>query len=266
MGIVFSGFINLLRPLVTCFLGLIVFRYCVLHGLTLSSPNLTFSFAVSNFAGAGLRGIIMAGFLAAVMGAAGATTNSASTIFTLDIYSRYIRRGATERTKVYVGRIATAAVLLIAAAWCPLVGHAQTIFTYFQTGVTYLATPFIAVSLVGIFWRRPNALAGSIGLVGGLVIQVVAVIVAWFLYTAGYVSHPVHWLYVAFAAEVLTIALLVGCSLFLSPAPQEKIASLVWHPSLLRVFFQGNIPWYKNPVLWFAVYSAIWFAVYIHLR
>jgi solute:Na+ symporter, SSS family len=128
MGIVFSGFINLLRPLVTCFLGLIVFRYCVLRGSMLSNPNLTFSFAVRTFAGTGLRGVIMAGFLAAVMGAAGATANSASTIFTLDIYGRFINIKASEETKVYVGRIATAAILLISAAWCPLVGRAQTIF------------------------------------------------------------------------------------------------------------------------------------------
>jgi SSS family solute:Na+ symporter len=266
MGIVFSGFINLLRPLVTCFLGLIVFRYCVLRGSMLSNPNLTFSFAVRTFAGTGLRGVIMAGFLAAVMGAAGATANSASTIFTLDIYGRFISNQASEETKVFVGRIATAAILLISAAWCPLVGRAQTIFTYFQTGVTYLATPFIAVSLVGIFWKRPNSVAGSIGLVGGLVIQILAVLAARFLLMAGYVAHPIHWLYIAFVAEVLTASLVVGLSFVLSPAPAEGVDGLIWSPSLLRVFARRKGGWYTNLVLWFVVYSAIWFAVYVHFR
>jgi solute:Na+ symporter, SSS family len=266
MGVVFSGFINLLRPLVTCFLGLIVFRYCVLRGSMLSDPNLTFSFAVRTFAGTGLRGIIMAGFLAAVMGAAGATTNSASTIFTLDMYGRFIRPESTDKSKVYVGRVATATVLLIAAAWCPLVGYAQTIFTYFQTGVTYLATPFIAVSLVGIFWRRPNSRAGSIGLVGGLVIQILAVLAAHLLLTLGYVSHPVHWLYIAFVAEVLTVLLVVGVSFRMSPPPAEKIEGLIWSSALLQVFVRQEGRWYTNLIFWFAIYSAIWFAVYIHFR
>lgn len=266
MGIIFSAFINLLRPLVTCFLGFIVFYYCVQRGEMLSHPNLTFSFAIKTFGTTGLRGIIMAGFLAAVMGASSALTNSASTIFTLCIFRRFIHPQASEATLVKVGRWSSAIVLLVAAAWCPLIGKAETIFTYFQTGVTYLATPFIAVSLVGIFWRRPGSLAGSIGLVGGLVIQVFAAFCAKLSFVRGYFGQDLHWLYVAFVAEVLTILLVVCVSLLTEPAPAERVEELVWKPALVLGGNRSGQSWYKSLVLWYLIYSVIWYMVYYRFR
>ena len=264
MGIVFSGFINMLRPLVTCFLGFIVFRYCVLHNQMLQNPNLTFSFAVRNFATTGLRGVILAGFLAAVMGASSVLTNSASTIFTLDIYRRFFRPGATEAQTVQVGRIASTAVLLVAAAWCPLIGLSDTIFTYFQTGVTYLATPFIAVCLVGIFWRRAGELVGSVGLAGGIAIQILVAIAAKLLLVGGYLSHPLNWLYVAFIAEVLTILLMVIVALSTSPQADLEVSNMVWSPQLILTSVVSKGPWYKSLLLWYLLYTAIWFSVYWH--
>jgi SSS family solute:Na+ symporter len=266
MGIVFSGFINLLRPLVTCFLGFIVFYYCTQRGEMLSNPNLTFSFAVKTFGTTGLRGIILAGFLAAVMGASSALVNSAATIFTLDIYGKSINCGAAEARKILVGRVASVAVLVTAAAWCPLIGLAQTIFTYFQTGITYLATPIIAVILVGIFWRRPGALAGSVGLMGGLAIQIIVAIGAKLLFATGHLHEPLHWLYVAFAAEVLTVLLIIMTSLATAPAPAEGLADLIWRPSLVWGHQGPPQPWYKNVLLWYLVYSSLWFSVYYHFR
>jgi len=266
MGIIFSGFINMLRPLVTCFLGFIVFYYCVKRGAMLSDPNLTFSFAVKTFGPTGLRGIIMAGFLAAIMGSSSALTNSASTIFTLCIFRRFIRPQASEVNTVKVGRWASAVVLLVAAAWCPLIGKAETIFTYFQTGVTYLATPFIAVSLIGIFWRRAGSLAGSIGLLGGLTIQVVVALSAKLLFVRGYYGTEIHWFYLAFVAEILTIVLVVGVSLLTDPAPAERVEEFVWKPALILGDHGPNQPWYKSLLLWYFVYSVIWFTVYFYFR
>jgi SSS family solute:Na+ symporter len=266
MGIIFSGFINMLRPLVTCFLGFVVFYYCVKRGVMLSDSNLTFSFAVKTFGPNGLRGVIMAGFLAAVMGASSALTNSASTIFTLCIFRRFIRPETSELSTVKVGRWASAVVLLIAAAWCPLLGRSESIFTYFQTGVTYLATPFIAVSLVGIFWRRAGPIAGSSGLIGGLVIQVAVAIAAKLLFLRGFYSREIHWLYLAFVAEVLTILLVVCVGLVTDPAPAGEIGEFLWKPSLIVDKRQPTHPWYQSLILWYLVYSAIWYMIYFHFR
>lgn len=266
MGIIFSGFINMLRPLVTCFLGFVVFAYCTQRGEPLEDPNLAFSFALNNFAPTGLRGIIMAGFLAAVMGASSSVTNSAAAIFTLGVYRRFLRPQATEVATVAIGRWTSTAVLLVAAGWCPLVGRAETIFTYFQTGVTYLATPFIAVSLVGIFWRRPGALAGSIGVGGGIVIQILVAVAARLLVTRGYYPHDIHWLYVAFVAEVLTILLVIGVALGSAPAPAAQVEKFVWRPSMILEGQGGGGRWYRSLLLWYLLYSAIWFSVYFYFR
>jgi solute:Na+ symporter, SSS family len=266
MGIIFSGFINMVRPLVTCFLGFVVFYYCSQRGEMLQDSNLTFSFAVKTFGPTGLRGIIMAGFIAAVMGAASSLTNSASTIFTLSIFKRFVRAQASELATVRVGRWTSAVVLLISALWSPLVGKADAIFTYFQTGVTYLATPFIAVSLVGIFWRRPGRIAGSVGLLGGLVIQICIAVGARILFLRGYVTAEIHWLYLAFAAEILTIVLVILVSVFTDPPPPDKVEEFIWKPALLKRELATARPWYKSLLLWYAVYSSIWFSVYLYFR
>jgi solute:Na+ symporter, SSS family len=266
MGIIFSGFINMLRPLITCFLGMVVFYYCSKTGHMLASSNLAFSFAVKTFGSVGLRGVIMAGFLAAVMGASSALTNSASTIFTLCIFRRFIRPAASERTTVLVGRWASAAVLVIAALWCPLINKAENIFTYFQTGVTYLATPFISVSLVGIFWKRTSSLAASVGLVSGLAIQIGVVFGAKVLFLRGYYGRQIHWLYLAFIAEVLTICLVCGLSLITAPAQADAVEPFVWKPMWFLHAEGVKKPWYKSLLLWYLVYSAIWYSVYHHFR
>ena len=266
MGIIFSGFINMLRPLVTCFLGFVVFYYCSRHGQMLRDPNLTFSFAVKTFGPTGLRGVIMAGFISAVMGASSALTNSASTIFTLCIFKRFFRPQISELTTVRVGRWASALILLVAALWCPLIAKADTIFTYFQTGVTYLATPFIAVSLIGIFWRRPGRVAGAVGLLGGLIIQVSLALGAKMLVVRGYVHKEIHWLYVAFAAEILTILLVIMVSLSTVPAPVDQVEEFIWKPALVKGELATVRSWYKSLFFWYAIYSAIWFCVYAYFR
>ena len=164
----------------------------------------------------------MAGFLAAIMGASSSVTNSAAAIFTLGVYKRFLRPQASEEALVRTGRWASTLVLLVAAAWCPLIGRAETIFTYFQTGVTYLATPFIAVSLVGILLRRPGPRAGAIGVGGGIVIQILAALAAKFATAQGYVGQEIHWLYVAFVAQVLTMLLVVAVGFVTPPAPAAK--------------------------------------------
>jgi SSS family solute:Na+ symporter len=267
MGMIFGGFINLLRPMVTCFLGFVVFRYTVLHGQTLENPNLVFTFALKTFAPTGLRGVILAGFLAAVMSSTSATANSAATIFSLDIYKRWIRPGASDRDQVRIGKIACAVILLIAAAWCPIVGKAETIFTYFQTGVTYLATPFISVCLVGIFSRRVGYVAAVIGLCGGVIIQVLVAVISRLLLSYGYITQNVHWLYLAFLAELLTILLICVASLFTPSAQPDRIKGLVWEPSAVWVTRgETKRPWWQSLLLWYSIYAVIWFGLYIYFR
>ncbi len=260
MGIIFAGFINLFRPLVTCFLGLIVYHWIhTLHrAKPLDNPDATFPFALKEFAsGSGLRGVILAGFLAAVMSAVSALANSTATIFALDIYKRMIRKDAGDRAVVQVGRIASLLALSLAAVLCPAVVRVGGIFKYFQTGVTWLATPFISVFLLGILWKRINYAGAVFGIVGGLLIQLAVALGAPLL------GFSLHWIYTAFIAQVIIMSGVVAVSLATLPPANEQIENFVWRPALLGSHAAEIArPWYQSIGLWFGIYAVIWFYIY----
>ena len=259
MGIIFAGFINLARPLVTCLTGLIVYHWVeVMHRAPSLLPermDSTFPFALATFAPAGLRGIVLAGFLAAVMSTVSALSNSVGTIFSLDIYRRWWRPRAGDRELIGAGRVAASLALLLAGLTAPIVAHVG-IFKYFQTGVTYMATPFISVILLGLFWRRTNYSAAIAGLLGGLAIQI-----ALALWASG---STLHWLYVGAMAQALTMLLIVIVSLCTPPPPLKQVQPFLWRPAWLRAYDQGGSrrPWWQQVKLWFAAYALGWCYIY----
>ena len=261
MGVVFAGFINLLRPLVTCFLGLIVYQWIEIMGrvpsLLPNHQDQVFPFALRVFAPSGLRGVILAGFVAAMMSATSALANASGTIFSLDVYRRLMRSQADDRALIRVGRIASAAALTLAALTTPLVPALGGIFKYFQTGITYMATPFVSVILLGILWKRTNYAAALVGLIGGLVIQIG---LAFALWAAGI---QLNWLYVGSIAQVLTMLLIAATTLCTTPVPTQNWEPFLWRPSLLAQFDGGRKrPWYQQVKTWFALYALIWAGLY----
>jgi SSS family solute:Na+ symporter len=282
IGVIFAGVINLFRPLVTCFLGLIVYHWIyVLHfGDPLAKCDDTFPFALSTLGSTwGLRGIVLMGFLAAVMSATSAQANSIATIFSLDLYRKFINPGADDRRTVMVGRIASFTALAGAACMAPAVEHLGGIFTYFQTSVTYLATPFISVILMGILWRRANYASAVFGLIGGFVITLAVAFGLPPLLNAIYPDGPtgwiagyvfvesgkicVHWLYLGFIAQVIIMASMVVVALLTAPPDYEKTDAFVWRPRMVSQYDEGvKRPWYKSLWLWLGAYASVWFFLY----
>ncbi len=261
MGLIFAGFINLLRPLVTCLLGVVVYHWIFVLKVAapLDNPDKTFPFALTTLAPRwGLRGIILSGFIAAIMAAISSLANSTATIFSLNVYQRFIDRNAGERRLVLVGRLASAASLASAALIAPLVERLGGIFRYFQTGVTFLSTPFITVMVAGLLWKRTNYAGALFGLLGGLVIQVLVAL------TNTLLGLRLHWLYQAFIAQVFIVPGIVIVSLLTEPAPREKWEPFLWSRELLVRYDEGEPrPWYQKPALWLAVYAIVWLVPYI---
>jgi SSS family solute:Na+ symporter len=260
MGIVFAGFINLLRPLVTCFLGFIVYHWIEKMRKAPSfgpgEQDNTFPFALEVFAPPGLRGVVLAGFLAAVMSATSALTNSVATIFSLDVYRRVVNPEADDRRLILVGRLAAGAALFVACLCAPLVGRVG-IFKYFQTGVTYMATPFISVILLGVLWKRTNTRGALAGLFGGLIIQIALAVGLWAA------DIRLHWLYVGAIAQFLTMLLVIVVTLTGGSPPTKDAQSLVWGRSLLAQYNQGAArPWYQKVYFWFGIYAVFWVFLY----
>ena len=261
LGIIFAGFINLARPMVTSLLGLIVYHWLDIlhHGPTLlpDQQDQAFPYALAEFAPTGIRGVILAGFLAAIMSAMSSLVNAIATIFSLDIYKRFIRTNAGDAELITTGRIAAGCALVVAAIMAPWIANIG-LFRYFQTGITYMATPFISVVLLGIFWRRTSYAGAIAGLIGGLIIQVSLALGLW----ARGIS--LHWLYVGGLAELLTIMVIVGFSLCTSPPLPEQVEPFLWRPGLVSRFMgdESSCPWWKQVKVWFIGFSVAWCYVY----
>jgi SSS family solute:Na+ symporter len=263
MGLVFAQFINFLRPMVTCFLGLVVYHWIFIMNqhAPLAKPDLAFTFALGTFAPAwGVRGIVMAGLIAAVMAALSAQVNSASTMFANDIYKKIIRKGATDHEMVRVGRLAAFIVLLLAAILSPVVGLFG-IFKFFQFALTAIAIPFMATALMGVLWKRVNYPAALFGLVGG-----VAITVFYMALFTGTI-HPdvpnLHFFYIGGISEVTIMIGITIVALSTAPPDYKKIAPYVWRPSLLKTYDEGvSRPWYQSLKLWCTITLIVWLTIY----
>jgi SSS family solute:Na+ symporter len=114
----------------------------------------------------GLRGIVVAGLLSALMGSLAGVFNACSTLFTVDLYQKW-RPQASQKELVQVGRLATIACVLLGLAWIPVIRGAHGLYGYLQAIQSYLAPPIFVVFFLGVFWRRANALGCFWALVVG---------------------------------------------------------------------------------------------------
>lgn len=104
----------------------------------------------------GIRGIVVAGLLSALMGSLAGVFNACSTLFTVDLYEKW-KKGASQHQLVRTGRIATVIMVLIALAWIPVIKNAKGLYTYLQSVQGYLAPPIFVVFFFGVFFKRLNA-------------------------------------------------------------------------------------------------------------
>ncbi len=262
MGLVFAQFINFLRPIVTCFLGMVVYHWIhVMHRHPpLEKGDLAFTFALGEFAPAwGVRGVVVAGLIAAVMAALSAQVNSASTMFSNDLYKKLIHKEAADRELVRVGRIASFIVLLLAAVISPVVGYFG-IFKFFQFTLTAIAIPFMATILMGVFWNRVNCPAGIFGLVGGAIIT--SILLA--IFSGRFEPIPeLHFFYIGGIAELIIMLGIAVVALATAPPDYDKITPYMWRPQLLQAYDEGvRRPWYQQLKFWCGIVVIIWVYLY----
>jgi SSS family solute:Na+ symporter len=115
-----------------------------------------FPLLVANILPVGVRGIVVAGLLAALMSSLAGAFNASSALFTIDFYSR-LRPAASQKRIVWVGRLATTAMVLIALLWIPIIQGGKGLYDYLQGIQAYLAPPIFVVFFLGVFMKRLNA-------------------------------------------------------------------------------------------------------------
>jgi solute:Na+ symporter, SSS family len=119
----------------------------------------------------GLRGLVVAGLLAALMSSMAGAFNASSTLFTMDLYQKF-RPQASQARLVWVGRVATAAMVIISLLWIPVIQGARGLYDYLQGVQGYLAPPIFTVFVFGIFNRRLNAKGCLTALIVGFLLGV----------------------------------------------------------------------------------------------
>ncbi|XP_060105644.1 sodium/glucose cotransporter 1-like [Heteronotia binoei] len=185
----------------------------------------------------GLRGLMLSVMLASLMSSLTSIFNSASTLFTMDIYTK-IRKQASERELMIVGRLFILALIGVSIAWVPVVKSAQSgqLFDYIQSITSYLGPPIAAVFFLAIFCRRVNEQGAFWGLVIGLLIGLSRMI-AEFAYGTGSCLEPsncpdiickVHYLYFAIILFVISLIIVLTVSLLTKPIDEVHLYRLCW--------------------------------------
>jgi len=124
----------------------------------------------------GLRGLVVAGLLSALMGSLAGVFNACSTLFTVDLYEKW-RPGQSQHQIVRVGRMATLAMIIVALAWIPVIKGAKGLYDYLQAVQGYLAPPIFVVFFFGVFFKRLNAAGALWAMVVGFALGIFRMLV-----------------------------------------------------------------------------------------
>lgn len=168
-GTLFAAFLKILPPFIFLLPG--IFAASLLPGI--EDDKHVFLSMVSTYLPAGLKGLIVSVLVAAVISTLDSGLNSFSTIFTLDIYTRWISPKASEHGIKQAGRITTVAASLmsVAIAWLLSKAEGTNLFNLFQNIIGYMAPPVSAVFVLGIFWKRSTAVSALMTLIVGSIVS-----------------------------------------------------------------------------------------------
>ena len=217
-------------------------------GALADCPNMTYPVLIYSLLPTGVLGLVIAGLLAAMSSSISATLNSASTLITMDFVQK-LKPSISSKGLVRAGQIATVVLVILAAAWAPLIESFRSLWTYLQQILSFISPPIVAAFVVGLFSRRSNANGGFWSLV--LSYALVLVWIAYCFANFGGISNAetgVHFLYIVPILFVIAVSINLAIS-SLSPAPtDEKLKDMIWSKSIYQDETKDlvGLVWYKN--------------------
>ena len=196
-GFLFAGFLKILIPFITVLPGVCAF-YMYQHAdqylevqSRINVSDDAYPWLVRNFIPTGIKGLSLTALIASIISSLASMLNSTATLFTIDIYKKYIKPEASDRRLVNVGRIVSVAALFIALFTVhPLLGDLDQAFQYIQEYSGFIYPGIIIVFSLGLFWKRASTTAAIwtaiLAIPLGVLLKVVMPEVP-FLFRAGYV-------------------------------------------------------------------------------
>lgn len=220
----------------------------------------------------GLRGLVVAGLLAALMSSLSSLFNSSASLFTVDIYEK-LRPGMSERHLVGVGRVATIVVVGAGLLWIPVMARISQggLYEYLQSVQGYLAPPITAVFVLGLLWRRVNAVGAVTGLIVGFALGLSKTIVQA-IFGRGKVESPAllaelgdfNFLYFSSILFAVSVAIVIVASLATSPPPPEKTRDLTFGSESPEERAQRRASWSALDIALTCLVLGLVLAIYLY--
>ncbi|MDR1707283.1 sodium:solute symporter family transporter [Dysgonomonas sp.] len=252
-GVMLNGFLTMLTLFIIAIPGLIA------RGLFpgLDRPDMVYPTMIINLMPIGLLAIILAALLSALTSALSAILNSTSTLFTMDFYCHFDKK-ADSKKLVRVGKIASLAIIIIAALWAPQIGKFGSLLKYYQEMLSYISPPIVAAFLLGIFSKRVNGNGAFTGLISGLII---AILMLFFRHE---IFGNIHFLLIVPFLLSASLLIMYFASLFY-PAPEDsKLENTTFQKTDLIAEFKDlkEGSWHKSYLGWaillLALSTLIW--------
>jgi SSS family solute:Na+ symporter len=221
----------------------------------------------------GVRGIVVAGLLAALMSSLAGAFNVSSALFTMDFYSK-LRPAATQKQLVWIGRVATAVMVLIGLAWIPVIQGGKGLYDYLQGVQSYLAPPIFVVFFLGVFSKRMNARGALWALIVGfalglfrLAIDTPVKLIDDFAYAEGsffWIVSNTFFQYYSILILLVCIAVMYAVS-YMGAAPDyAKISGLTYGTLTAEDRAASRATWNKSDVIASLAVLAVILAAYLY--
>jgi SSS family solute:Na+ symporter len=209
----------------------------------------------------GVLGIAITGLVAAFMAGMAANVSSFNTVFTTDIWAKYVKRNQEDAYYLRFGRLITVLGVLASMGTAFLASTFSNIMAYLQTLFSFFNVPMFVVFIIGMFWKRASMVSGFWGLLAGTVSAMVNYFV---IYKQGIIDIPSDQganFVSAIVGFVAGAVVMVAVSLFTKPKPIEELQGLVYgtkSPGMTEPAAEGDDAWYRKPALlgWGAIILA----------
>jgi SSS family solute:Na+ symporter len=288
-GSIFAAFLKLFPVYLFIIPGLICFAlaksgkvpglaevYNPVTGQATAASQGAFPLMVQHLLPAGLRGIVVASLLSALMGSLAGVFNACSTLFTVDIYQK-LRPKATQSQLVKMGRTATVVMVLIAMAWIPVVKGAHGLYNYLQSIQGYLAPPIFVVFFFGVFWKRLNAKGCLWAMVIGFVVGLFRMLVdtpvtmsnGTFKYTEGsflWIINNINFQYFSILITIISAVVMVVVSYMTEEPNQAQISGLTFATATVEDKAKTRSSWGAKEVIFSLIVMAFIIFAYVYFR
>lgn len=236
-----------------------------------------FPLLVTQVLPAGIRGIVVAGLLAALMSSLAGVFNASSALFTIDFYKR-LRPASSEQRLVWIGRVATVVMVLISLLWIPVIQGSRGLYDYLQGVQGYLAPPIFAVFFLGVFVKRLNAQGCLAALIVGFLLGIfrLAVDTPVSLGLGGFAGYEpgsflwiinnIYFQYYSLLIFVVSVAVLFGVSYMTAAPDDSKLVGLTWATVTPEHRAASRASWNKWDVINSCVVLVLILVAYLYFR